>query len=139
MTPRRFDVVPSSANRLARERRDPRGHRDHLLTVVLVRHGYGRLRAAKEVAEIDTGVLGLSQARERLGADPAPVSGDCIPGGIEPPEGADWRVLRFWEHSDPVNIADAIEKAVRPTLAVARERKSDPTRCDGTTESNPAR
>jgi len=33
-------------------------------------------------------------------------------------EEAGWRVLRFWEHCDPVDAADAIEKAVRPALPI---------------------
>lgn len=83
VAPRRFDVVPNSAHRLTREQRDPLGHRDHLLSVLLIRRGESRLRTIEEVAEIDPGMLGLGQARERLGADPARVSGDGIAGDIE--------------------------------------------------------
>ncbi len=48
-----------------------------------------------------------------------------------------WRVLRFWEHCDPVDIADAIEKAVRPTLSSARRTKAEATGCDVTAELSP--
>lgn len=29
---------------------------------------------------------------------------------------AGWTVLRFWEHEDPVEVAETIRKAVRPPL-----------------------
>ena len=29
---------------------------------------------------------------------------------------AGWTVLRFWEHEDPVEVADTIRTAVRPSL-----------------------
>ncbi|XKH57859.1 very short patch repair endonuclease [Citricoccus nitrophenolicus] len=48
-------------------------------------------------------------------------------------EAADWTVLRFWEHSDPVDIADAIEEAVIPARSATPKGKTKPTRYDGTT------
>jgi DNA mismatch endonuclease (patch repair protein) len=52
---------------------------------------------------------------------------------------ADWKVLRFWEHCDPVDIADAIEQAVRPALSTARGRTAELIHYDGTVAPNPSR
>ncbi len=37
-----------------------------------------------------------------------------------------WTVLRFWEHEDPVAVADAIEATVRGRGQEERERETTP-------------
>ena len=64
---------------------DTPGHRDHLLSVILVRHRDDRRGAAEGVAEIDPDALGLGQPHQGFRADPPLMACDGITGDVELP------------------------------------------------------
>ena len=82
---RRVDVASREVQGFAREGCDTPGHRDHLLSVILVRHRDDRRGAAEGVAEIDPDALGLGQPHQGFRADPPLMACDGITGDVELP------------------------------------------------------
>ena len=119
---RRVDVALCELQGLAREVRDPPGHRHRLLSVILVDDGGGRRGHAEEAVEVDPDALGLGQPGASVGADPAAVAGDDVAGDRELPVGVVDGVAHVLQRRDRTRraLAGRRDRGIQPRVRLAQ-------------------